>query len=191
MGQRICSIEGCTANVTGRGWCMRHYTRWRFHGDPLGGGPDRGRPAAERFWEKVNKTDDCWVWLSNENGKGYGVFWNGRQGVYAHRFAYELAHGAIPDGLVIDHLCRNPSCVRPSHLEAVPQSVNVTRGMGPQLSVLRWAAITHCRNGHLYTEENTVYDGRTGCRMCKTCRRTSGRESARRRRARERAGDPK
>lgn len=90
-----------------------------------------------RFWEKVRKgnPDDCWEWQAARNGSGYGQFaietkrpktgW--RKNSLAHRAAYELEVGPIPDGFHIDHLCRNRLCVNPAHLEAVPQRVNSRR----------------------------------------------------------------
>lgn len=88
------------------------------------------RPADERFWEKVQRAgdDECWPWLGFRNYLGYGSFWDGSRKVPAYRFAYMLRHGTIPDGAVLDHLCRNPSCVNPNHLEAVSHRENIKRG---------------------------------------------------------------
>ena len=77
----------------------------------------------ERFWAKVDKTDDCWLWTANRTNAGYGHFWLDRRMVLAHRFAYELLIGPIPDGLTLDHLCRVRACVNPAHLEAVTNRV--------------------------------------------------------------------
>lgn len=91
---------------------------------------------AERFWAKVEKTDGCWTWTGKAcNSFGYGVVGvEGRQ-TQAHRAAYLLAHGSIPDDKVISHRCDNPKCVRPDHLEAVSQKKNlegmVARGRHP------------------------------------------------------------
>lgn len=87
---------------------------------------------ALRFWPKVDKVSSpcgCWLWTSVIAPTGYGMFAGGRGAmVYAHRWAYEATVGPIPDGLVIDHLCRNTRCVNPDHLEAVTQRVNTHRG---------------------------------------------------------------
>ncbi len=121
----------------------------------------------ERFWEKVNKTDGCWEWTA-ASVRGYGVFrlQGTRKNTPAHRFAYELVKGPIPVGLQLDHLCRNPSCVRPDHLEPVTQAENARRGVR--------AMQTHCHNGHPYDEANT-YRGQDNrgrwhrrCRACHT-----------------------
>lgn len=124
---------------------------------------------AYRFWPKVNKTDGCWTWLGAHNAKGYAIY--GRGG--AHRVAYRLAKGPIPDGTEIDHLCRKRGCVNPDHLEAVPHRVNVER-----------AKRDECRNGHPYIE-GSYHLRRNGTKVCKTChrraqRRHEGRQTGRR-----------
>jgi hypothetical protein len=71
--------------------------------------PPKPRPAAERFWAKVRKSDGCWEWLGARMANGYGRFLgDSRRVVLAHRFAYTMLVGEIPDGMVLDHLCRNP-----------------------------------------------------------------------------------
>lgn len=94
------------------------------------------RPVAERFWEKVQKTDDCWLWTASVKPAGYGQFTveDQKPPVYAHRFSYEQLVGPIPDGLTLDHLCANRRCVNPDHLEPVPMAENTRRG-----AVKRWA----------------------------------------------------
>src|ERR1043166_7135723 len=88
------------------------------------------RPVLERFWEKVDRSsdDECWPWIARIDTKGYGqFFFEGRQ-QRAHRVAYCLLVGQIPEGLDLDHLCRNRACVNPSHLEAVDRQANLLRG---------------------------------------------------------------
>ena len=137
-------------------------------------------PPATRFWPKVDKSGDCWVWTGALLRNGYGYFGVERgRCQLAHRWAYESAHGLIPIGLVIDHLCRNKACVNPAHLEAVTQSVNVLRGDSPATIRALRAGQTHCRRaGHEYTPENTYRDKR-GRRACKECARTGDRERKR------------
>lgn len=84
----------------------------------------------------IDSADKCWPWRGAIQSKGYGAL--GR-GVRAHRVVvYRLVHGAIPDGLTIDHLCRNRRCVNPAHLEAVPMQENYRRGDGQLGLAIRW-----------------------------------------------------
>lgn len=142
----------------------------------------------DRYWSKVEKTETCWVWKgtkSKSTSEIYGAFprkINGKTIVKrAHHVSYVLAKGEIPDGLVLDHLCRNPLCVNPDHLEPVTQQVNTLRGIGP---TAKNAQKTHCPKGHPYDEANTYhYKGGRGCREC---RRANVREYGRKRRAKQR-----
>ena len=139
----------------------------------------------ERFWAKVVRTDSCWLWTASRVCDGYGQFRVGSRPVSAHRFAYELLVGPIPDGLQIDHLCRVRHCVNPAHMEPVTQRVNILRGEG---ITARHAAQTHCLNGHPLVGENLrPADLRRGKRLCLTCCREWSREWYRAKRARLRA----
>lgn len=121
------------------------------------------RPLAERFEEKyVAAENGCWQWTAGKMSHGYGMIAVGRTMKYAHRVAYELLVGPIPDGLTIDHLCRNRACVNPEHLEAVTIQENVRRG----------CTKTHCLRGHVYDEVNT-YTSKVGHRQCRVCARES------------------
>jgi hypothetical protein len=112
------------------------------------------------------------LWLAGKTPQGYGCFSPaGRRGmVGAHRVSYELAYGSIPDGMEIDHLCRNPSCVAPLHLEAVTHAENARRGKAGVAVAAISRSKTHCPKGHEYTEGNT-YRYPRGNRACRTCRR--------------------
>lgn len=121
-----------------------------------------------RFWAKVDKTGECWLWLGLLNGKGYGTGFRvskERRSVLAHRWAWEMAHGPIPEGLEIDHLCRNRACVRLDHLEAVEHAINVQRG-------LKGVLYTHCKQGHPMITANLKISRRTGARSCRECHRS-------------------
>jgi hypothetical protein len=88
------------------------------------------KPLSERFWPKVEKGPECWLWTASRKGP-YGQIMRSLGGRWrpdtAHRVAYELVVGPIPEGYEVDHLCRVKLCVRPSHLEAVPKTVNLDR----------------------------------------------------------------
>lgn len=128
---------------------------------------------AERFWKKVNRCGpgECWNWLASTTGQtGYGQFWMkdiGRMAP-AHRVAYELEVGVIPDGLYIDHLCRNRGCCNPAHLEPVTNAENIRRGHAGLHMREKAAAKTHCPSGHHYDEANTLFDSE-GYRRCRAC----------------------
>lgn len=129
-----------------------------------------------RFWTKVVKTESCWLWTGAPNGSGYGQFCAGRKTLTAHRVAWAIANSGsvIPEGLVLDHLCRNKLCVNPAHLEVVTERVNIVeRGTGP---TAKHAAQTHCKYGHPFTPENTRIN-RRGSRDCRTCVRARLREA--------------
>lgn len=117
------------------------------------------RPLSERFWDRVDRTGECWPWLGHIRRDGYGSFPVNSQMRYAHRVAYELVVGPIPAGLELDHLCRNRRCVRPDHLEPVTHLENMRRG------VRATTRATHCIRGHVldYTDSK----GKRGCRTCR------------------------
>jgi hypothetical protein len=129
----------------------------------------------ERLNEKYVMGDGCWEWTAAKV-VGYGrIWWNGKLQL-AHRVMYELHVAPIPEGLELDHLCRNPGCVRPDHLEPVTHFENQRRGY--------WVALkTECPHGHPYIEENIYRNQKTGKRHCRTCSLASGTRSRQRRRA--------
>lgn len=126
--------------------------------------------AVERFYAKVDRwdPDQCWLWVGARSGRGYGNLNVGGRTCGAHRVAYELFIGSIPEGLDLDHLCRVPLCVNPKHLEPVPRRINLLRGQG---FAPRNAQVTHCPRGHKYTPENT-YVSKRGQRTCRECCQT-------------------
>lgn len=135
---------------------------------------------AERFWRCVDKHGQipthrpdlgpCWIWCQHLNGP-YGQFSirrpSGKGTIAAHRWSYISTFGPILDSLVIDHLCRNPPCVNPTHLEPVTQAVNVARGLKGRP--------THCKRGHPFDDINTYYrQGNPRMRTCRSCHSMHG-----------------
>lgn len=123
----------------------------------------------DRFWSKVEKTDTCWLWTAAKDPKGYGRINVGGYTMLTHRLAYELVVGQIPEGLQLDHLCRNPGCVNPAHLEPVTNYENSMRGESLNAQNARKE---HCKRGHSLSGDN-LYITPTGGRNCKACRSAS------------------
>jgi len=128
----------------------------------------------DRFWALVRKTNGCWLWQGRVNADGYGIY----SGKSAHRLAFALLGGDIPDGTEIDHLCRTRNCVNPKHMEAVTHLENVRRAdfsSRPETVLsLRQRAKTHCPQGHPYAGENLRVNA-SGGRVCRECERAKSR----------------
>ena len=123
-----------------------------------------------RLSEGSSWVGSCRVWQRGGTIGGYGQFSHLGRRVYAHRTAYELAKGAIPSGLELDHLCRNRACINPDHLEPVTRAENVKRGNAPAVTKARFARQTVCKRGHPLFGEN-IRRGAEGRRICKMCSR--------------------
>ena len=119
---------------------------------------------------RLNITSTCWFWTGFTSSQGYGVTKRKIDGewhtINAHRLMYMQEIGPIPEGHVIDHLCRVRNCLNPDHLESVTNHENVLRGNSGKYLRSR----THCPQGHKYTPENTVI-GSKGTRECRSCKR--------------------
>lgn len=117
------------------------------------------------FWARVEPTGFCWNWTGPPMRTGYGQLQRKGRHHYAHRMAYELLVGPIPDGLHIDHLCRNRLCVNPDHLEPVESGENTRRGYAPGIVAARLGL---CYRGHELSGSN-VYHRPSGGRCCRRC----------------------
>jgi len=166
-----CSVPDCNKPARLRGWCKRHYDNWWRTGDPI---PYRWT-LAHTWWKHVEFAEDgCWNWqgalTSPTQSRGYGQLTDplSQRLVVAHRYVYEFCVGPIPEGLEIDHLCRNPRCVNPDHLEPVTHSENCLRSPVGMAATRRARAL--CPQGHPYTGDN-LYVYPDGTRCCRTCRR--------------------
>lgn len=121
---------------------------------------------SENFTAKVRADTGCHIWIGATNNKGYGILGiGGGVRALAHRVAYEAEYGPIPDGMVIDHVCRVRNCVNPLHLEPVSQAENNRRGR----NAAALAVGDVCQNGHLIGAGDLYIrtDGHTECHHCR------------------------
>lgn len=139
-------------------------------------------PLFERLRSRihVDLNTGCWL-ICSRNDDYASLRRNGRE-EKAHRVAYELLVGPIPEGFTIDHLCRRKNCVNPNHLEAVTNRENVLRGVG---ATAHNAAKTECIRGHPFDETNTYFHPRRLERRCRICQRADHNRAY----ARKRAGE--
>lgn len=129
-----------------------------------------------RIKRQIKVVDDCWIWQGPKTPNGYGKhkIGPGHSDRVIHRILWEHHKDQpVPDGMQLDHLCRNRACCNPDHFEVVTASENTKR----QDHANRRA--THCPKGHEYNDENTriTPDGRRSCRPCDTDRTRRRREA--------------
>lgn len=173
-----CSIDACPKPVHARGWCRTHYMRWKRTGTPEAANVQLPWPAnlLERSEPQPN---GCVHFTGATSPSGYGNVFVEGSSRRAHRAAYELFVGPIPDGLTIDHLCHNDDdtcpggplclhrrCVNPTHL--APKSIADNTAASPKSVGSINAAKTHCIHGHPFDEDNTARRS-NGHRQCKAC----------------------
>lgn len=174
-----CSVPGCGKRHSAKGFCAVHYQRVLRTGKPEGVG--RGRrprmPAVDRVLRKAKQVGDCWIWKGKTTRDGYGEIQDQKRTRLAHRVVYEALVVEIPHGLQLDHLCRNPPCVNPWHLDPVTGAENVARAR--ELIAPRDPR-THCNQGHAYDAANTYFQPNAG-RRCRTCQREAARRYQQRR----------
>ncbi len=149
----ICTLEDCGQKHKAHGYCASHYRKYRLYGDPHS---SFFAPIEERFWQKVEKTETCWIWHGSCFESGYGQFKVEYKNRRVHRYAYELLVGPIPEDMTLDHLCYNKGCVNPKHLEIVTARENYDRV--PKDKV--------CQRGH---------ERIPGSRRCDECSRITSR----------------
>ncbi len=164
--KRTCSIEECGKPHHAHGWCLQHYCLDRRPRR------DIAKRAAERFWRKVEKTNSCWLWTGACDSDGYGKVRRDNHWLKAHRYAYELLVGPIPEELPLDHVrargCLNRHCVNPAHLEPVTLGENLRRSHAYR------PPRSHCKQGHPFDLLNT-YVKPNGKRQCRECQRAMDR----------------
>ena len=155
-----CSVPGCERKPHGA-LCPVHRWRLKKHGNVDRVSVIRGDDE-RRFLTKIAESGTCWVWLGERTREGYGRFAIRSRNRSAHRWFYERRFGSLPDGLELDHLCRNKSCVNPMHLEPVTHSENVRRAGTAN------GRKTHCPHGHPYEGDNLMLT-KHGHRFCRAC----------------------
>lgn len=128
-----------------------------------------------KFWDKILFTTDCWIWTASKDSSGYGKIMFNKKIVSAHRMAYNLFFGEIPNKLEIDHLCRNRPCVNPNHMEVVTHKENCKRGDHVTNNYNRQKIF--CPKGHELCLDNLVISDKH--RKCKICHNESVRISCR------------
>lgn len=119
----------------------------------------------ERFESQVLKMPTCWLWKGPPRKRGgYGQFnWGDGKVVSAHKASYLLFVGEVPEGMDLDHTCRNRMCVNPEHLEPVTRKVNLNRGLNGVLKEF-------CKNGlHPWIEENKMKPNKQDKSRCRPC----------------------
>lgn len=177
MTIRTCLLDGCGRPHIAKGLCRLHYDRQRRHGRTFL--RPRSKSLTEHLWPRIEKRDEgCWIWTGALNAAGYGHIGHRTQVFRVHRVVYEMLVGPIPEGQVLDHLCRNRACCNPKHLEAVTVQTNNRRGDHQSFVVLRTGK---CARGlHSMAEATVRPNGSRYCRACATAAEA-------RRRARQKA----
>lgn len=180
-----CLVDCCDTTPEARGLCHSHLEWSRRHD---GATPTHLilRTDLERFEAKVKKLPSGhWMWTGARasRDKAYGAATLDKRVQPAHRVAWQLYRGPIPEGLVIDHLCRVTLCVNPDHLQPATGQLNTLRGDAP--SAVN-AAKTHCVNDHPFEGDNLIIRA-SGSRDCRTCRRERTRRNVAAWRARQKA----
>lgn len=164
MEDRTCTVTDCEREPVARGWCLKHYKRERRR---LGGSFPRLSPA-ERLAARLKRMPNgCLEWQGSRiKGDGHGNIYVSGKATLAHRLAWELENGPIPDGMLVCHRCDNPPCCDVTHLFLGTYADNARDMVAKRRHMNNRR--THCQNGHEFSTDNTATDAR-GNRRCIAC----------------------
>jgi hypothetical protein len=173
---RLCAAPDCNSLAQRKSrYCSTHASRLYRHGS-------FDKPTKKLIHPIVDEVTGCHLWPGYTDEKGYGRLGRDGRGMSAHRYYWIQRHGEIPEGMHLDHLCRNPRCCNPDHLEIVTPGENTLRGNAPTIVANRE---NRCLRGHELTPENS-YRKTDGFRQCRICLRVvNNRSYARRKAARQ------
>ena len=165
-GAGTCDASANATGATGSAPHRRTVTGAGNASDGVMETPKGPKEGTQEFWGLVDKSGSCWTWAGTVSGKGYGYVRRDGRSQRAHRVAYEMVVGPIPEGLHLDHLCRNRLCVNPGHLEPVTNRTNALRGNSPNAIIHR---TNRCKHGHSMDDARVSPKGRD-CRTCHNLR---------------------
>lgn len=188
---RMCEFPGCDKKHDAKGLCHSHYSqKWKGKNlKPLHEKwRKRGTPPRVQYCEVpclVPELDGpCHEWIRFKTKDGYGrISVNGKD-ILVHRYVWEQVNGPIPEGLFVDHKCRNRACCNVNHLRVVTKKINAIENSDSPTAIN--AKKTHCKNGHEFNEKNT-YRTKNG-RHCIVCQRNNVRRWRKRKAAKTKKG---
>lgn len=165
-----CEVVDCNVPQLCKGMCRPHRRRVLLYGSPHERRMLYGEPLAVRLFAKVRVAENgCWLFEPAVKVAWYGKVKTDWGAANVHVIVWNWLRGPVPDGLELDHLCRNKACCNPDHLEAVSHKENCRRGRGPEVARSRRFTQTHCKRGHEFNLVNTIYKKKQ--RVCRICKR--------------------
>lgn len=124
MSNSTCKFEDCGSSHHARGYCSKHYSRWKRYGDPSVNRQPKRKSLADALSTKVDLVGDCLVWNGSKTNLGYGQIYVEGKLKLVHRVAWELSKGQIPGRMEIDHTCWSRACVNVDHLRIAEHKQN-------------------------------------------------------------------